>query len=220
MATSEMNLLTTSRLKPLRRVLALLFVVVFTSGASNQATVLFTSNSPGGVLVQKGQSYGGLPVTLTFNIPYTDQQKGGAWIAGGYVDWPNGTRTNFDKFHLDLTQNNSFTYTINQGSDGRKQQALDDCYRDLRDIQSFCSRDSNYPCWGAISAARETCYNDALKDMRCDISRVHADIICPIADAIGGSGAEFYSCVNANSEIAQCQRDEIRRRRRLNQQLQ
>ena len=81
-----------------------------TMGASNQSTVTvtFTSNSVGGVLVQAGNKHGGLPYTLKFQISAENQRSGGAWIEKGHVEWPNGSRTNFDRFYLDLKKNSRY----------------------------------------------------------------------------------------------------------------
>jgi len=186
-----MNLLTSKQFVTFRRVVALLLVMMFTSAASNQVTITFTANSPGATLVQKGKLWGKLPFPLTFNIPYADQQNGGVWIGGGYAEWPNGTRSNFDKFYLDLRQGNTFTYTIASPQNNaqarlehqrRANSALEKCNAAIIDLSDFCPKQSpvysNLSCYHAYRSAENNCYVEPLAPLRCKIARAHAKAIC------------------------------------------
>ncbi len=205
-----MDWTTPKQLIPFKRVASLLLIVLFTSAASNQATIAFVSNPPGGLLIHGGNNRGRMPLTRIFNIPLANQQDGKALIAGGRVQWPNGSITNFENFYIDLQQYSSFTYEFDQGTmERQKQAALNKCYEDLRASQAYCTQgSSNYnssSCNYANIRADKSCYVNAIADLRCGINEIHEKIVCPNGKSPGRfRNSSASSCSMAGVRTYRC----------------
>jgi hypothetical protein len=214
-----MNLPRLKQYAPFPKLVALLFAVMLTTGASNQVTVTIVSNPPGALFTGDGYRERRTPFVLPISITTKIRQEGRAWVAGRRVVWPNGTITHFESFAVNIRQHLSFTYTIDQATMVRqKKQAIDECFYALRSSQSSCAeRSGTYNQWTCIDANEligKSCYVNSISDLRCEIAQSHIKAVCP---NVNGTNSSFWTCSEANTVASKCHRDFLRRRKRARQ---